>query len=168
MCGIAGFLSFDGDAKSYEDAVQRMTVALEHRGPDFGGLFSDADCVLGHRRLSIIDRSPEANQPMQNEDGSIWLVVNGEIYNFMELRKELEAEGHKFRSRSDSEVIIHLYEEMGTDFVARLRGMFAIALWDKKNKTLILARDRFGKKPLFYWRSSRGIAFASEVQALVA
>jgi asparagine synthase (glutamine-hydrolysing) len=168
MCGIAGFLSFDGDAKSYEDAVQRMTVALEHRGPDFGGLFSDADCVLGHRRLSIIDRSPEANQPMQNEDGSIWLVVNGEIYNFMELRKELEAKGHKFRSRSDSEVIIHLYEEMGTDFVGKLRGMFAIALWDKKNKTLILARDRFGKKPLFYWRSSRGIAFASEVQALVA
>jgi len=168
MCGIAGFLSFEGHAKGYEDAVQRMMVALQHRGPDSGGLFLDTDCVLGHRRLCIIDRSPEANQPMQNEDGSIWLVVNGEIYNFMHLREELQAKGHKFRSRSDSEVILHLYEEIGTDFVGKLRGMFAIALWDKKKKTLVLARDRFGKKPIFYWQSLHGIAFASEVQALVA
>jgi asparagine synthase (glutamine-hydrolysing) len=168
MCGISGFLAHDPGAPAEVPAVRRMNEALRHRGPDAGGVWQHGPCVLGHRRLSIIDLSPEANQPMCNEDGSVALVANGEIYNFLELRQELLARGHVFRSRSDSEVILHLYEEHGPDCVRRLSGMFAFALFDARERRLLLARDRAGKKPLFYRRLPHGLAFASELRALLA
>ena len=167
MCGISGFLSHDPGAPSDVEAVRRMNEAIRHRGPNADGIWRHGPCALGHRRLSIIDLSPEANQPMCNEDGSVALVANGEIYNFVELRQELLAKGHAFRSRSDSEVILHLYEEHGPDCVRRLSGMFAFALFDARENRLLLARDRAGKKPLFYRRLPHGIAFASEVHALL-
>jgi asparagine synthase (glutamine-hydrolysing) len=145
-----------------------MNAALAHRGPDSEGLWTSGQAVLRHRRLAIIDLRPEADQPLLNEDGSIGLVVNGEIYNFAELREGLVGRGHAFRSKSDGEVILHLYEEQGADCVARLAGMFALAIWDSRKARLILARDRAGKKPLFYRRLPRGgIAFASELHALI-
>ncbi|MBI5920565.1 MAG: asparagine synthase (glutamine-hydrolyzing) [Betaproteobacteria bacterium] len=167
MCGISGFLSNDPGAPANLQAVRRMNDAIRHRGPDADGVWQHGPCALGHRRLSIIDLSAEANQPMCNEDGGIALVVNGEIYNFEELRKELLARGHRFRSKSDSEVILHLYEEHGLDCVRRLSGMFAFALFDTHENRLLLARDRSGKKPLFYRRLKHGIAFASEAHALL-
>ncbi len=166
MCGISGFLSHDPGRPGDEASVRRMNDALRHRGPDADGVMSDGPCVLGHRRLSIIDLSPEGRQPLPNEDGTVSVVVNGEIYNFQELRDELLAKGHRFRSRSDSEVVVHLYEEMGEACIARLHGMFALALWDGPRNRLLLARDRAGKKPLFYRRLRHGVAFASEVHAL--
>ncbi len=144
-----------------------MNESIRHRGPDAEGVWWHGPCALGHRRLSIIDLSAEANQPMVNEDGSVALVANGEIYNFRELRQELLAKGHAFRSNSDNEVILHLYEEHGSDCVRRLAGMFAFALFDSRENRLLLARDRAGKKPLFYRRLKHGIAFASEVHALL-
>jgi asparagine synthase (glutamine-hydrolysing) len=141
-------------------------VAARVVGPDDHGTLTDGPCALGHRRPSLIDLPPEAAHPMTNEDGSIAVVVNGEIYNFQELRRELEAKGHTFKSRSDSEVILHLYEEEGVDFLDRLRGMFALALWDGPRRRLVLARDRFGKKPLFYHAAPDGLVFASELGAL--
>jgi asparagine synthase (glutamine-hydrolysing) len=166
MCGIAGLLALD--APPDESAVRRMNAALRHRGPDAEGLWARGRAVLGHRRLSIIDLNPEATQPLLNEDGSIGVVVNGEIYNFVELRADLVRRGHTFRSGSDSEVVVHLYEEFGDEFVSRLRGMFAFALWDSTRQRLMLARDRAGKKPLFYRRLPSGLAFASELHALVS
>lgn len=166
MCGIAGTLAVDPNATPDGEAVQRMCDAMVHRGPDDHGYLTDGPCALGHRRLSIIDLRPEGAQPMTNEDGSIAVIVNGEIYNFQELRRDLQAKGHTFRSLSDSEVIVHLYEEEGVDFLDHLRGMFALALWDGPRRRLVLARDRFGKKPLFYHADSRGLAFASELGAL--
>ena len=169
MCGIAGYLSSDGgDEATLRAPVQRMCDRLVHRGPDMHGRLGDGPMCLGHRRLSIIDLSPEGAQPMGNEDGSIQVVVNGEFYNFAELRASLEGKGHRFRSHSDSEVALHLYEEVGPDFVAQLRGMFALALWDGKKRQLILARDQVGKKPIFYSFGKRGLLFASEVRALIA
>jgi len=168
VCGIAGLLSVDQQAVPEPETVRRMCDAMVHRGPDDHGLRTDGPCVLGHRRLSIIDLRPEGAQPMTNEDDTISVVVNGEIYNFIDLRKELEQRGHRFKSRSDSEVVLHLYEEHGVDFVDHLRGMFAIALWDAPRRRLVLARDRFGKKPLFYHAGPRGLVFASELGALVA
>ena len=144
-----------------------MNDAMRHRGPDADGVWQHGPCALGHRRLSIIDLSADARQPMCNEDGSVALVANGEIYNFLELRRELLAKGHLFRSRSDSEVILHLYEEHGPDCVRRLSGMFAFALFDARENRLLLARDRAGKKPLFYRHLKHGLAFASEVHALL-
>jgi asparagine synthase (glutamine-hydrolysing) len=167
MCGISGFLSHDPGAPSDAQAVRRMNEAIRHRGPDAEGIWQHGPCALGHRRLSIIDLSADANQPMVNEDGSVALVANGEIYNFPELRQELLAKGHAFRSQSDSEVILHLYEEHGADCVRRLSGMFAFALFDARENRLLLARDRAGKKPLFYRHLKHGIAFASEVHALL-
>jgi len=167
MCGISGYLSNDPDAPADLLAVRRMNDAIRHRGPDADGVWWHGPCALGHRRLSIIDLSVEANQPMCNEDGSIALVANGEIYNFQELRKELLGRGHRFRSKSDCEVILHLYEEHGLDCVRRLSGMFAFALFDTHENRLLLARDRSGKKPLFYRRLKSGIAFASEAHALL-
>jgi len=144
-----------------------MARALAHRGPDNEGFTSDGPMVLGHRRLSIIDLSPSGRQPMANEDGSVLAVVNGEFYNFQDLRARLEASGHRFRSHSDSEVLVHLYEERGDDLLADLRGMFAFAVWDGRRKRLLLARDRLGKKPL-YWAAFRdGFAFSSEVASLL-
>jgi len=145
-----------------------MNAALAHRGPDAEGVWRSGQAVLGHRRLAIIDLSPEANQPLLNEDGSIGVVVNGEIYNFAELREGLVARGHVFRSKSDSEVVVHLYEEHGAQCVALLKGMFALAIWDSRTRRLVLARDRAGKKPLFYRRlPGGGLAFASELHALI-
>jgi asparagine synthase (glutamine-hydrolysing) len=167
MCGIAGHLSVDG-ARDFEGSVRRMNAALAHRGPDAEGLYCKGRIALGFRRLAILDLRPEANQPMSNEDGTCTAVVNGEIYNHAELRDELAARGHRFRSRSDSEVVVHLYEEHGADCVTKLDGMFAIALWDARAERLLLARDRSGKKPLFYRRlPDGGLAFASELHALL-
>jgi asparagine synthase (glutamine-hydrolysing) len=166
VCGIAGLWAADPDAAPDDEAVERMCDAMVHRGPDDHGYLIDGPCALGHRRLSIIDLRPEGAQPLTNEDGSIAAVVNGEIYNFRELRRELRAKGHTFKSLSDSEVIVHLYEEEGDDFLNRLRGMFALALWDGSRRRLLLARDRFGKKPLFYHAGPEGLVFASELGAL--
>ena len=168
MCGIAGYLAKERGAPADAAAVRRITDGIAHRGPDAAGLFTDGPAALGHRRLSIIDLSVEANQPMFNEDESVAAVVNGEIYNFVELREELVAKGHRFRSHSDSEVVLHLYEEYGPGCVARLDGMFAILVYDRKKQTLLAARDRSGKKPLFYRRLPGGaVAFSSEVGPLV-
>jgi asparagine synthase (glutamine-hydrolysing) len=165
MCGICGFLSRRGPA-SREDA-QAMDATLVHRGPDSEGIHVDGSLALGHRRLSVIDLSESADQPLTNEDGSLWLVFNGEIYNFRELRRELEGR-HRFRSHGDAETILHLYEERGVAAVGALDGMFAFALWDGRNRRLLLARDRTGKKPLFYHDGPGLFAFASEAKALLA
>ncbi|MBI5167598.1 MAG: asparagine synthase (glutamine-hydrolyzing) [candidate division NC10 bacterium] len=167
MCGICGKLNFDSENKVDRDLLRRMTEVLYHRGPDDEGIFIDGPIGLGHRRLAIIDLSPAGHQPMANEDGSIWIVFNGEIYNFQELRLILEDKGHRFRSNSDTEVIIHLYEEKGTDCLRNLRGMFAFALWDAKDRTLFLVRDRLGKKPLFYYVDKNAFLFASEPKAIL-
>jgi len=165
MCGICGFLASGTTANV--PAVRAMAAALAHRGPDAEGITTDGPMVLGHRRLSILDLSPSGNQPMANEDRTIWSVVNGEIYNFQELRRDLEARGHRFRSRSDSEIVVHLYEERGDDMVRALRGMFAFALWDGPRRRLLLARDPLGKKPLFFARRAEGFAFSSEATSLL-
>jgi asparagine synthase (glutamine-hydrolysing) len=167
MCGISGYLANDPAQRAPLSAVRRMCDAIRHRGPDAEGTWSHGPCGLGHRRLSIIDLSPDGRQPMVNEDGTVALVVNGEFYDFEPLRDELIAKGHTFRSRSDSEVALHLYEEMGDAFVERLQGMFALALYDARRQRLVLARDRSGKKPLYYRVMPHGVAFASEVHALV-
>ncbi len=166
MCGICGFLA--RGASPDPKTAKAMAGALAHRGPDGEGVHLDPPVALGHRRLSIIDLSEAASEPMTNEDGSLWLVFNGEIYNFRELRKSLEGR-HRFRSQGDGEVILHLYEEQGRRAVVQeLDGMFAFALWDAKRRRLLLARDRAGKKPLYYHDGPRVFAFASEVKALFA
>lgn len=166
MCGIAGLLAPEGEPGDV-DAVRRMTDALAHRGPDGEGLYHDGPCVLGHRRLSIIDLSTAASQPMANEDGSVVITVNGEIYNHLELRKDLEARGHRFRSHTDIEVIAHLWEEYGDKTPAMLRGMFSLAVWDKKKRELLLARDRYGEKSIYWTFGSHGLAWASEITGLL-
>jgi len=143
-----------------------MARALAHRGPDGEGVFIDKSVALAHRRLAIIDLTPDASQPMSNEDGSVWIVFNGEIYNYLELREVLIQKGHVFRSRSDTEVIVHLYEERGAEALQVLRGMFALAIWDANRRQLLLARDRVGKKPLFYFAGPSSLVFASELHAL--
>jgi len=171
MCGIAGLVRVEGDVRG-EDvaAVERATCAQSHRGPDDSGLYRDERVVLGFRRLSIIDLSAAGHQPMSNEDGMVWVTYNGEIYNYQELRGELQARGHLFRSSSDTEILIHGYEEWGIEgLLQRLRGMYAFALYDSRQACCILARDRFGIKPLYYFQPPRQdvLAFASEVKALV-
>ena len=167
MCGIAGWIGFPALGEGEQDAVQR---AIAHRGPDDEGCFVDAKAGVGllHRRLSIIDLSPLGHQPMSNEDGSVVLSFNGEIYNFAELRPELESKGHIFRSRTDSEVLLHGWEEWGEVVLQKVRGMFAFAIWDGRKRTLTLARDPMGIKPLFLWRSNEGrLVFASELKAFL-
>jgi asparagine synthase (glutamine-hydrolysing) len=166
MCGIAGLLAPDGE-RADPDAVRRMSDALAHRGPDGSGLHRDGPCVLGHRRLAIIDLSDAARQPMLNEDGHVAIAVVGEIYNHLELRRGLEGRGHVFRSRSDIEVVAHLWEEHGEATPALLRGMFAIAVWDRARGELMLARDRYGEKSIYWTFGGRGLAFASELPALL-
>lgn len=144
-----------------------MAAAIVHRGPDDEGFYSNSEVILGMRRLSIIDLAG-GHQPIANEDESLWVVCNGEIYNFRELRADLIARGHTFRTGSDVEVILHLYEEYGTAFVERIAGMYAIALWDQRRHRLMLVRDRLGQKPLYYSADSNGLLFASEVKALLA
>jgi len=169
MCGICGELRFDG-APADRAEIIAMRDQLLHRGPDSDGVYvSPRDRAgLGYRRLRIIDLSANASQPMANEDGSVQMVFNGEIYNYKELRAGLVARGHRFRSQSDSETIVHLYEEKGADCIAGLEGMFAIAIWDERAQRLTLARDRAGKKPLFVYRSGRLLAFASEMKSFFA
>lgn len=164
MCGIAGWI---GAPPGEEGIAERMLMALRHRGPDSQGIRSWREATLLHTRLSIIDLSSTGAQPIANEDGTVWAVFNGEIYNHRELRLSLEARGHRFRGRSDSEVLPHLYEEDGPGFISKLRGMFALAIFDTRTKTLILARDRFGIKPLYYAPGSERLAFASEIGALL-
>jgi len=152
------------------DRIVAMRDTLVHRGPDADGIYLSPNgrVGLGFRRLRIIDLSRDADQPMTNEDGMVRLVFNGEIYNFRELRSELEGKGHRFRSKSDSEVIVHLYEEKGAAAIARLDGMFALAIWDERARRLVLARDRAGKKPLFYLQTGETFVFASEIKAFFA
>jgi asparagine synthase (glutamine-hydrolysing) len=166
MCGICGVLSLDGSPVT-KPVVQAMAQSLVHRGPDGSGVYVNDNVGLGHTRLRIIDLSSAAQQPMPNEDGTLWIVFNGEVYNYRELRESLKASGHPFRSHSDTEVILHLYEEKGEGCVEELDGMFAFALWDARRRRLFLARDRVGKKPLFYYRDKRLFAFASEIKALL-
>jgi asparagine synthase (glutamine-hydrolysing) len=166
MCGIAGFVNRDGEA-SDRDVLARMTATLVRRGPDGDGFYCDGPAALGHRRLSIIDLAGGA-QPMANEDGTVWVTFNGEIYNEPKLRAELLERGHQFRTQSDTECIVHLYEELGADFARRLNGMFALAIWDGRRRRLILARDRMGQKPLVYAATARGgLIFGSEPKALL-
>ena len=167
MCGIAGLCDVDG-APVEAGRLPAMCELIRHRGPDDAGVWVAGPVALGHRRLSIIDLSPRGRNPMPNEDGSVWLVFNGEIYNYAELRGELLARGHRFRSETDSEVLVHLYEERELEAIAELNGMFAFALWDERRRRLVLGRDRFGVKPLYYTLLGRTLAFASEVKAFLA
>ncbi len=167
MCGIAGFVNPGGVAAD-RGTVERMTATLAHRGPDGDGFLVDGPVALGHRRLSIIDLGGGA-QPMANEDGSIWTSYNGELYNEIELRRELEAKGHRYRTVCDTESLVHLYEEEGFESFTRLNGMFALAIWDRRESRLVLARDRMGQKPLYYASlPGGGLAFGSEAKAVLA
>jgi asparagine synthase (glutamine-hydrolysing) len=177
MCGLCGVVDFSG--RPVEPAViERMAAVLHHRGPEATRVFlspaagqaptTGASVGLGHTRLKIIDLSDAANHPIANEDGTVWAMLNGEIYNFTELREELKGAGHQFRTEGDTEAIVHLYEEMGERCVERLDGMFALAVWDERGRRLFLARDRTGKKPLYYHRGSSFFAFGSEIKALLA
>src|ERR671938_19751 len=165
MCGITGAA---GSLNADQAALGRMNEALRHRGPDGEGAYRDADVSLAMRRLAIIDLQT-GDQPIFNEDHSVCVVFNGEIYNFQDLRTDLERLGHRFATQSDTEVVVHAYEQFGVACVEHLWGMFAFALWDSAHKRLLLARDRLGKKPLVYYRApDNGLAFASEFQALLA
>jgi asparagine synthase (glutamine-hydrolysing) len=164
MCGICGKFSVDGVQRS---DVQAMLNAIAHRGPDDEGIYLNGHVALGSRRLSIIDL-PGGRMPVSNEDDSVWIVYNGEIYNYKSLRNELQGKGHKFKTQTDTEVIIHLYEELGERCVEHLQGMFAIAIWDEKKQKLFMARDRIGQKPLYYTQKGKEFLFASEVKAILA
>jgi asparagine synthase (glutamine-hydrolysing) len=166
MCGFAGLLHFNAESPEPETII-RMTDCIAHRGPDDAGQFADGPVVLGFRRLSIIDLK-DGGQPLGNEDGSIWTVFNGEIYNYRELRGELEKRGHRFRTAADTEVIVHLYEEFGMDGVEKLNGMYSFAIWDRKERTLCAARDPFGIKPFYYWSDHDRFLFSSEIKAILA
>ena len=165
MCGISGRFNFDGRPVRADEMVAMRDV-LHHRGPDDAGLYVHGPVGLGHRRLSIIDLSG-GHQPLDNEDGSITVVYNGEIYNFKELRSELIVRGHCFKTKSDTEVIVHMYEELGVECVQRFRGMFAFALWDANKCQLLLARDRLGVKPLYYAATADTLLFASEIKSIL-
>ena len=167
MCGICGKMYLTEDAKVDRVLIEKMSAVMSHRGPDDQGVYVSRKIGLGHRRLSIIDLQT-GSQPLSNEQGNVWVVFNGEIYNYQELRNELIKKGHIFKTQTDTEVIVHLYEEHGEDFVARLRGMFAIALWDEKSETLLLVRDRVGIKPLYYYLTKDSIVFGSEIKAILA
>jgi asparagine synthase (glutamine-hydrolysing) len=171
MCGIAGGVWTGGGEPLTPDVVRRMTDSIRHRGPDDEGQHLTVDsgatgCALGFRRLSIIDLST-GHQPLSNEDGTVWIVFNGEIYNYQELRPDLERRGHRFTTHTDTEVIVHLYEEYGVECLKHLRGMFAFAIWDGPRKRLFLARDRLGKKPLFYRQEPNRLTFGSELKTLL-
>ena len=167
MCGLAGIAARNLSAAQVA-SVEAMTAALSHRGPDSSGVKALRNCALGNTRLAILDLSERGQQPMPNGDGSSWITYNGECYNASELREWLRSRGHKFHSATDTEVVLHLYDELGETFVERLRGMFAFAIWDGGNKRLLLARDRLGIKPLYYALTPEGLVFASEIKALLA
>jgi len=167
MCGIAGVFSFKPTFRIEKTMLERMVSAIEHRGPDGKGFYMDNRVGLGHCRLSIVDVD-HGKQPMSNEDGTVWIVCNGEIYNHIDHREPLESKGHRFKTRCDIEVILHLYEEYRDDCVNFLNGMFAFAIWDEAQQRLLLARDRMGIKPLYYVRTERALLFGSEAKALFA
>lgn len=167
MCGIAGIKGFDSKASPDKATVHRMCQTIVHRGPDDEGTYVREDVALGMRRLSIIDLAG-GHQPIHNEDGTVWIVFNGEIYNFQDLRTELEARGHHFYTNTDTEAIVHLYEDYGADCVSKLRGMFAFAVYDEKSQRLLLARDRLGIKPLHYAIHEGQLLFGSEIKAILA
>ena len=167
MCGIAGIVKLDPRETVEEARLKRMRDVLRHRGPDGEGLWIDGPIGLGHRRLAIVDVAG-GQQPMANEDETVWITYNGEIYNHAALRPGLEAKGHRYQTRSDTETILHLYEEEADDCVESLQGMFAFALWDRSRERLLLARDRLGIKPLYYRVTDRELLFASEIKAILA
>ena len=167
MCGICGKLNFDLEKAVSPALLKVMADTIHHRGPDDEGYHVSGPVGLGFRRLSIIDLNT-GHQPLSNEDGTVWIVFNGEIYNYQELRRDLLSKGHTFRTRADTEVIVHLYEEFGEACVEKLRGMFAFAIWDERKKALFLARDRVGIKPLYYFLSDRSLVFGSEIKAILA
>lgn len=166
---MCGFIGFTGKLDSKQTVLQRMMDRIVHRGPDMGGMYTDDDVALGFRRLSILDLTEAGAQPMQSEDGSVVVTFNGEIYNFLELRKELEAKGHAFHCGADTEVLVHGYEEWGTDLVYRLRGMYGFVIWDKAHKRLFGARDIFGIKPFYYYPipGGEGLIFGSEIKSFL-
>jgi asparagine synthase (glutamine-hydrolysing) len=170
MCGICGILGTRDDFAVDEELVTKMRELIHHRGPDDGGSWHSPEhrIALGHRRLSIIDLTSAGHQPMSNEDGTVWITFGGEIYNHLDLRPGLEAKGHVYRSQTDTETIIHLYEEEGPRCVERLHGMFHYAIWDSRTRELHLARDRLGKKPVYYAQPDGNFIFASEIKALLA
>jgi asparagine synthase (glutamine-hydrolysing) len=166
MCGICGKFFFDKNKSVSPDLVSRMAHVMDYRGPDDEGFYISGSVGLGHRRLSIIDLNT-GKQPICNENRNIWIVFNGEIYNYLDLRSELTAKGHVFRTRTDTEVIVHAYEEYKEDCISKLRGMFAFAIWDERSETLFLARDRVGIKPLYYWIGNDSLVFASEIKSIL-
>jgi len=166
MCGICGKLFFERQRPVDRQLIRSMADSMRHRGPDDEGYYISGQIGLGHRRLSIIDLN-RGKQPISNEDDTIWIVFNGEIYNYQALRESLSEKGHKFKTDTDTEVIVHAYEEFGENCVARLRGMFAFAIWDQRSKTLLVARDRVGIKPLYYFLNDDQIIFASEMKAIL-
>jgi asparagine synthase (glutamine-hydrolysing) len=167
MCGIAGIVNFNGSPVKRE-ALGKMNLLQAHRGPDGEGIYVNGPVGLGHRRLAIIDLTEQGKQPMHNEDKSLWLTFNGEIYNYMDLRSQLLDKGHRFISHTDAEVVIHAYEEWDTDAITRLNGMFAFGLWDEKKRSLLLVRDRLGVKPLFFSHSKDYLVFSSEIKAVIS
>jgi len=166
VCGIAGLVATD--ALHDEDTARalRMRDILTHRGPDGAGIYSDARALLTHRRLSIVDLAG-GHQPLSNEDGTVWVTYNGEIYNHADVRSVLESHGHRYRTKSDTETIVHAYEEWGDDCVHRFRGMFAFAIWDTRAQRLLLVRDRLGVKPLYWALAGDRLLFASEIKAII-
>jgi asparagine synthase (glutamine-hydrolysing) len=166
MCGICGAIHFDGSPID-RAALERMLQRIHHRGPDDSGVWTDGSVGLGNTRLAIIDLSPAGHQPLTNETGDVWITFNGEIYNFPSLRTEVETRGHRFRSRTDTETIVHLFEDRGIECLNALRGMFALAIWDARDRTLWLARDRLGKKPLYYLADGTRLIFGSEIKCIL-
>ncbi len=167
MCGICGILYCGEERRVQRDTLAQMNAHIVHRGPDDDGFFVEGNVGLAMRRLSIIDIRT-GQQPISNEDKSLWIVYNGEIYNHRELRSKLEARGHRYRTKSDTETIVHLYEEYGRDCVQHLRGMFAFAIWDRRLRRLFIARDRLGIKPLYYFYDDKKFIFGSEIKAILA
>src|SRR6516162_241087 len=167
MCGICGIFFTNRDWRVQGDSLARMNRSIVHRGPDDEGFFVEENVGLAMRRLSIIDVK-SGHQPLTNEDENIWIVYNGELYNHLELRQQLEARGHRYRTRSDTETIVHLYEEYGQDCVKHLRGMFAFGIWDRRARRLFIARDRLGIKPLYYAFDGKRLLFGSEIKAILA
>ncbi len=167
MCGIAGILEFGREARANAGALREMCSVISHRGPDDEGSYMDGEVGIGMRRLSIVDVAG-GHQPISNEDGTLWIVFNGEIYNHLDLREQLIARGHRYRTHSDTETVIHLYEEYGADCVQQLRGMFAFAIWNRNTKMLFIARDRLGIKPLYYKLTRERLLFGSEIKAVLA
>src|SRR3954471_9822928 len=167
MCGIAGIVAADGLDQNAPSCALRMRDVITHRGPDEAGLHCDTHAALAHRRLSIVDLTT-GQQPLSNEDGTIWVSFNGEIYNHHDVRRELEAHGHVYRTKSDTETLVHAYEQWGEACIDRLRGMFAFAIWDAPNRRLLLVRDRLGIKPLYWAMTGGALLFGSEIKTILA